>query len=150
MVRNRARSARKPPRRASPMEAELGDIAATTAANQEAPPALVTVAKGMGDLDDLVRLLAKGLSRAKPWQLHLAAHLAEADRLMQVLRLTVALDRSHTEIVEAAVDLHLACRRARQSLAGTRADRTTVAAMQLSADLAASIVHALQRFTSTR
>ena len=132
------------------MEAELGDIAATTAANQEAPPALVTVAKGMGDLDDLVRLLAKGLSRAKPWQLHLAAHLAEADRLMQVLRLTVALDRPNAEIVEAAVDLQLACRRARHSLAGTRADRTTVAAMQLSTDLVASIVHALQRFMTTR
>ncbi len=132
------------------MQAELDDIATTSVADQTAPPVLAAVAKGIGDLDDLVRLLAKGLSRSKPWQRHLAAQLTEADRLMQVLRLTIALDRPQAEIVEAGVDLQLVCQRARRSLVGTRADQTTVAAIQLGADLAASIVQAFQRFTSTR
>lgn len=120
----------------------------TPTADQQTPPKLVAIVKWIGDLDDLVRLIAKGLSGAKPWQLRLARHLAEADRLMQVLLLLVAMERAQAEIVEAAVDLQLECRRARNSLDGTRADRTTVAAMQLCAHLAASIVEALQKCPS--
>jgi len=126
------------------MQAKLHNFTAKATVGHVDPPALVTVAKAIGDLDELVRLFANGLSRSKPWQVHLAVHIAEADRLMQVLRLTVALDRPKAEIVEAATDLQMACRRARLSLAGTRADRTAVAALQLATELAAAIVHGLR------
>jgi hypothetical protein len=51
----------------------------------------VAMAKSIGDLDDLIKLLSKGLSRAKPWQQRCAAQLSEMDCLLQVLRLTIAL-----------------------------------------------------------
>lgn len=140
---------RRPYRQTQPMEAEVDESAMTPSADQQTQPDLVAIVKWIGDLDDLVRLLTKGLSGAKPWQLRLARHLAEADRLMQVLRLLVAMERAHTEIVVAATKLQLVCRRARHSLDGTRADRTTLAAVQLGADLAASIVHALKQIPST-
>lgn len=125
-------------------------VTSVTAKDVQAPlPEMVAVVKGIGDLDNLVRLLTKGLSGAKPWQLRLALHFAEADRLMQVLRLSVAMERAHAEIVVAATELQLVCRRARHSLDGTRADRTTLAAVQLGSDLAASIVHALKQIPST-
>lgn len=43
---------------------------------------LTAIAKSIQDLDDLARLLAKGLSRTKPWQQNIAAHLTDADRLL--------------------------------------------------------------------
>lgn len=140
---------RRPYRQTQPMEAEVDESAMTPTADQETQPELVAIVKWIGDLDDLVRLLTEGLSGAKPWQLRLARHLAEADRLMQVLRLLVAMERAHTEIVVAATKLQLVCRRARHSLDGTGADQTTLAAVQLGADLAASIVHAFKQIPST-
>lgn len=88
------------------------------------------------DLDDLVDLMRRGLTVAKPWQRRLAVDLAELDRLMQVLRLTVSLERPDQEILAAATELSIACRRAVSSQSGTRADHTTRAALALVADLA--------------
>lgn len=101
---------------------------------------LVAMAKSIGDLDDLIKLLSKGLSRAKPWQQRLAAQLAEMDRLLQVLRLTIALERSDTEILAAASDLRAACRQTSNSTSTTRADQVTKASLRLAADLSASIL----------
>lgn len=106
---------------------------------------LVAMAKSIGDLDDLIKLLSKGLSRAKPWQQRLAAQLSEMDRLLQVLRLTIALERSDAEILAAARDLRAACRQTSSTASTTRADQVTKASLRLAADLSTSLLQAMER-----
>lgn len=55
-------------------------------------PKLESIAKSIGDLDDLLKLMRRTVPRAKPWQRQLAAHLAEIEQLIDVLRLTVAME----------------------------------------------------------
>lgn len=106
---------------------------------------LLAMAKSVGDLDDLIKLVSKGLSRAKPWQQWLAAQLIEMDRLLQVLRLTIALEHSDAEILAAARDLRAACRQTSNSTSTTRADQVTKASLRLAADLSASLLQAMER-----
>jgi hypothetical protein len=105
------------------------------ATESPADPKLVAVAKTINDLDDLVRLILKGLIRTKPWQRQLGARLEDVDRLLQVLRLTIALDKPDVEIVAAAEDVAGACRRTAASLAGSRADYPSLQAAALVSDL---------------
>lgn len=97
------------------------------------------VAKHIKDLEQLVTLLLQGLSRAKPWQRQLAAHLVDVDTQLQVLRLTVTLERQVDEILVAAAHVAGSCRLAAAALTGSRADPTTRAAVHLIVDLANSI-----------
>lgn len=106
---------------------------------------LLAMAKSIGDLGDLIKLLSKGLSRAKPWQQRLAAQLSEMDRLLQVLRLTIALERSDAEILVAARDLRVACRQTSNTASTTRADQVTKASLQLAADLSTSLLQAMEQ-----
>lgn len=105
------------------------------ATESPADPKLVALAKTINDLDDLVRLILKGLTRAKPWQRQLAARLEDVDRLLQVLRLTIALDKPDVQIVAAAEDVAGACRRTAASLAGSRTDYPSMQAAALVSDL---------------
>lgn len=73
-------------------KADVGEVSAAPTADQKHAGTLIDTAKWIGDLDNLVRLLAKGLSGAKPWQLQFAAQVAEIERLMQVFRLLIALE----------------------------------------------------------
>ena len=100
-----------------------------------ADPKLVAVAKTINDLDDLVRLILTGLTRTKPWQRQLAARLGDVDRLVQVLRLTIAMEKANARIAAAAEDVAGACRRAAASLAGSRADYPSLQAVALVSDL---------------
>lgn len=100
-----------------------------------ADPKLVAVAKTIHDLDDLVRLILTGLTRTKPWQRQLASRLGDVDRLVQVLRLTIAMEKPDVQIVAAAEDVAGACRRAAASLAGSRADFPSLQAVALVSDL---------------
>ncbi|MBA4342748.1 MAG: hypothetical protein C0423_11440 [Methylibium sp.] len=100
-----------------------------------ADPKRVAVAKTINDLDDLVRLILKGLARTKPWQRQLAARLGDVDRLVQVMRLTIAMEKPDAQIVAAAEDVGSACRRAAASLAGSRADYPSLQAVALVSDL---------------
>ena len=102
-------------------------------------PTLEGVAKLIKDLEQLVTLLLQGLSRAKAWQRQLAAHLADLDTQLQVLRLTVTLERQVDEILVAALHVAGSCRLAAAALTGSRADPTTRAAVHLIVDLANSI-----------
>lgn len=106
---------------------------------------LLAMAKSIRDLDDLIKLLSKGLSRAKPWQQRLAAQLAEMDRLLQVLRLTIAMERSDIEILAAATDLRAACGQTSNSASTTRADQVMKASLRLTADLSTSLHLAMER-----
>ncbi|MBU0914782.1 hypothetical protein [Aquabacterium parvum] len=105
------------------------------ATESPADPKLVAVAKTINDLDDLVRLILKGLTRAKPWQRQLAARLGDVDRLVQVLRLTIAMEKPNGEIVAAAEAVAGACRCTAASLADSRADYPPLQAVALVSDL---------------
>lgn len=83
---------------------------------------LEETAKHITDLEQLVRLLSRGLPRSKPWQRQLAAHLADVEAQLQILRLTVSLDRSSAEIIAASSHVASACRLAMSALAGSRVD----------------------------
>lgn len=69
----------------------------------------MTVTKTINDLDDLARQILTGLTRTKPWQHHLALRLGEVDRPLQVLWLTIAMEKPDAEITVSA--LAVACRR---------------------------------------
>ncbi len=103
------------------------------------PTVLESLAKLIQDLEQLITLLLKGLSRAKPWQRQLAGHLVDVDRQLQVLRLTVAMERRDPEILEAAEHLAGICGLSAAALAGSRVDPTTRTAVHLIGDLAARI-----------
>jgi hypothetical protein len=105
------------------------------ATESPADPKLVAVARTIHDLDDLVRLILKGLTRTKPWQRQLTARLADVDRLVQVLRLTIAMEKPNDAIVAAAEAVAGACRRTSASLAGSRADYPSLQAVALISDL---------------
>lgn len=96
---------------------------------------LEAIAKAIGDLDDLVGLINRALPRAKPWQRQLSSHLADVDRTIQILRMTVAMERSDTEILEAARTVEASCRRAELAISATRADLTTKASVRLALQL---------------
>lgn len=88
--------------------------------------------------------MQKGLSRAKPWQRQLAAHLVDVDARIQVLRLTIAMERSDAEIVAAAEQLGDLARLAAASVRGSRVDPTTRAAIQLIGDMVVRISAGLE------
>lgn len=114
-----------------------------------ADPRLVAAAKTINDLDDLVRLVLKGLARTKPWQRQLAARLGDVDRLVQVLRLTIALDKPEVQIVAAAKNVAGACHRTAASLAGTRADRSCLQAVALVSELGDNLRDAFNALASS-
>lgn len=75
-----------------------------------ADPKLIAVAETINDLDDLVRLILMGPTRTISRQRQLAARLGDVDRLMQVLRLTIVLEKADARIVAAAEDPAGSCR----------------------------------------
>lgn len=102
------------------------------------------MAKSLADLDELVALVARGLPRAKPWQRLLGNQLFEIDRALQVLRMTMVMDRADAEILAAAEVLCAECRKARTAIASSRSDLTTKAAVRLIVDLASKVRYDLQ------
>lgn len=116
---------------------------------REPEAGLTGIAKAITDLDDLVRLTLGGLSRAKPWQRKLADALADVDRLMQVLRMTISMARNDSEILAAADDLAASCRRAVGVVTGSRADLVTLTSLRLATDLAERIQAELRRQKSS-
>jgi len=109
---------------------------------------LEALAKLIKDVQDLVTLLRQGLSRAKPWQRQVTAHLADVDQQLQVLRMTVAMEKQDGEILEAAERLSGLCRLAGAALAGSRVDQTTRAAIHLIGDLTQRMRTKLQEVRS--
>lgn len=102
-------------------------------------PTLESVAKLIKDLEQLVTLLRQSLSHAKPWQRQLSAHLTDVDTQLQVLRLSVSLERQTDEILAAAAHVAGFCRLAAVALAGSRIDPTTRSAVHLIVELAKRI-----------
>lgn len=92
---------------------------------------VVEAAKAIKDLDLLVRALLTSVPDSKPWQRQLRAQLSEADRTMQVLRLTIAMDREAVELRQAAKNLLSVFLGANARVHAGRADQCTRAAIQL-------------------
>jgi hypothetical protein len=107
------------------------------------------IAKLIIDLEELLKLLLKSLPRIKPWQRQLADHLAEIDRRVQVLRMSILMDREDAEILQDADALRASCRAATHALAGSRASTTTRAALKLAADLAGSVSAAMKQHSES-
>lgn len=106
-------------------------------------PEMESLAEYVQDLQQIVALLLKGQPRAKPWQRQLVAHLVDVDRHVQVLRLTMSLDRPEVEVLQASEGLEAASRLLTLAVSGSRVDLTTRAALRLVADLAARVHRAL-------
>lgn len=72
------------------------------------------------------------------------AYLAEADRKLQVLRMTIALGKDQHEIAEAAEQLQSTLRAANVYVGGGRVDMGTKTAVQLAFSLGHRIAVSLQ------
>ena len=93
------------------------------------------IAKAITDLDELVQAVLDSLPPSKPWQRQLLLYLAEIDRLTQVLRLTVSLNRASSEVGDAARQLRVALRVAQRYVGTGRADYGTKAAIGIACEL---------------
>lgn len=103
------------------------------------PEDIRQVAKVIKDLTGLVQALQSALPPSKPWQRQLRIQLAEVDRQLQVVRMTIAMERCGQEFAAAADQLVLALRSANQYGASGRADAATRAAVQLALRMAMEI-----------
>lgn len=92
--------------------------------------------KAIADLDDLIQAILGSLPASKPWQRQLRLHLSEADRHIQVLRLTLSLRRAKDEVVQARDALVGSVRAANAYVNGGRADMGTRTAILLAHELA--------------
>lgn len=106
---------------------------------------LEAIAKGINDVDTLIQGLLAKVPPAKPWQRQLLLQLAEADRYVEILRLTVYLERDTQEICEAAEQLRLILQAAQMQIACGRADAHTKAAVQVAARMASLVSKLLAR-----
>lgn len=100
-------------------------------------------AKAIGDLDDLVRAVLTSLPITKPWQRQLRQYLLDIDRHLQILRMTISMDRSLEEVNEAAGQLRTDLRVAQRYLAVGRADMGTKAAVGLACELGLRVATSL-------
>lgn len=110
------------------------------------------MAKLIVDLTGLLDALRSATVPTKPWQRQLLRDLEEAERQLQVLRLTIAMERHDDEICAAAHELHSTLGRSTAVVSRGRADEATRGAMRLLTALAnelngamAKRVSALQR-----
>lgn len=103
------------------------------------PDDIRQVAKIIKDLTGLVEALQSALPQSKPWQRQLRTQLVDVDRQLQVVRMTIAMERCDQEFAAAAHHLVLALRSANQYGASGRADGATRAAVQLALRMAMEI-----------
>lgn len=100
-------------------------------------------AKVIIDLSDLVAAILTSLPSVKPWQRQLRLHLLDIDKWVQVLRMTIAMDRPAGEVTDAVEKVRTALRVAQRYLAVGRADLGTKAAVALACELGLKIDAAL-------
>lgn len=100
--------------------------------SEKNPPKL---AKAIADLDSLIQAILGSLRPSKPWQRQLLQQLRDVDRLTQVLRLTISMQRASEELIDASEKLSTALRVAQRWVAAGRADQGTKMAVLLAWDL---------------
>ncbi|WP_144006600.1 hypothetical protein [Pelomonas sp. KK5] len=109
------------------------------AVSDAAPAAITATAKAIGDLDLLVRALRRGLSLAKTWQRTLSEQLSQVDLHIELLRMTIAMERSDVEVRDAAARLHETLIRTELHTAKARCDLATKTAVRLALSLSRQI-----------
>jgi len=113
--------------------------------NLDQPENFSAALQVISDLDELIQATARILPRSKPWQRQLALDLATAERLIQILRLTISLKRSHDELVDASSALLRALQSAYTCANGGRTDADTKAALSLALGLARKVEKEFER-----
>ncbi|RYE81582.1 MAG: hypothetical protein EOO80_00655 [Oxalobacteraceae bacterium] len=101
----------------------------------ETPGEPVLPTKLLADLDDLVQALRKSLPLSTVWQRQLHLHLDDMDRGIQILRLTVAMQRGAGEHNDAVLAVLKPARAANAYVAMGRADMGTKAAVRLTFEM---------------
>ena len=102
------------------------------------------VAAAIQDFDELVTKLVVAARGPLPWQRQLAAHLDGLAGLVQILRMSVVLERPDAEVRETAQALTEHTRQASLAVAGSRADLHTRVALRLALNLAVTISSGLR------
>lgn len=90
-----------------------------------------TALTAIDDLDTVLQSIRKEVPRSIVWQRRLHAHMDEADRQVEVLRLTLLLRRDQSEVATAAEELQAVLRRAQSFVLACRADIVTKTAVQM-------------------
>jgi hypothetical protein len=92
---------------------------------KDAPGSQDEIAQTISKLDIVVQALLADLPSAKPWQRQLRLQLSQAARCVQVLRMSIVMERSKEDICEAARRVQQALQVANASIATGRADMET-------------------------
>lgn len=102
------------------------------------------LSRSISILDDLVQALLSEIPSSKPWQRQLLLHLAHVARSVQILRMTIAMERSKDDVCEAARRVYQALRATHAAVTTGRADvgtKTSVSiAMQASKRISKSLL----------
>lgn len=107
--------------------------------SEAAEACLASLMKTIADLDGLIQEVLKTLPPSKPWQRQLRQQLSHAEVQVEILRLTISLDRDHSEILQAAQFARRTLRLSNGLLSKGRADATTRAAVEVSEHLSSVI-----------
>lgn len=102
-------------------------------------------AKLIRELDGILRLILRDMPTSKPWQRQLLTRLTEADRCVQVLRMTICMLRPYEEVREAAERLLIPLRAAHVYVSAGRADIGTKTTIWIVMNCAQRLVAAVGR-----
>ncbi|CAM3851044.1 hypothetical protein ROSA5918_11045 [Roseateles saccharophilus] len=93
------------------------------------------IARLITDLDAVLQAMLKAMPMSKPWQRQVLTHLAEVDKHVQVLRMTIAMHRGREEMLEAVARVQTNLRAANLYVLGGRADIDTKTAVYIAFEL---------------
>lgn len=110
-----------------------------TVATKPTPILPEEIMANLNTLDDLVQSLGRSQPATKPWARRLREHLREADRCIEVLRLTLLLGQPLDEIAASASQVRAVSAAMEATATGGRADLTTRSALLLIHRLAQSV-----------
>lgn len=116
---------------------------------EPAEPA-VAAGKAIQDLDLIVRSVRTTLALSKPWQRQLRVSLDEASRHLDILRLTISLERGDEEIADAAGALLTGLRKTHAYISSGRADERTRGAMRLAFELAQKVERSIAAYRAAK
>ncbi len=100
---------------------------------------VVTIAKAIADLECLIQSLLTMLPNKQIWQRQLRTYMVDADRQMEILRLSIAMERDISEILATANGIVTSLKAARAYLQSGRADAATKGGIQLALGLSKNV-----------
>ena len=112
--------------------------------DEKSRPQPTETSRAIANLGALVQAMLEEVPPSKPWQRQLRVHLIQAEREVQILRMTIALDRGQGEVLQAARELQISLRTANASVSKGRADAGTKALVSIALATSQRISGALQ------